>query len=83
MRKRHRKYKRDLRKEINEKNGNNLGALTTDIWTSGTNDAFLGCTYHYITKNWKLKSKTLTVRHIPKERHKAAVIAQMLAEVRT
>lgn len=75
------KYIKELRKEINAKKTLISGSLTTDLWTSSTNDAYVGVTFHYIDKRWKIRSKALTVRHLPKDRHTAEVIANVLNEV--
>jgi hypothetical protein len=36
-------------------------SLTTDIWSSIKNEAFIGVTLHYVTDEWKLKHFTLEV----------------------
>ena len=39
-------------------------SLTTDIWSSIKNEAFIGVTIHYITNEWELKHFTLEVLRI-------------------
>lgn len=39
-------------------------SLTTDIWSSIKNEAFIGITIHYITNEWELKHFTLEVLRV-------------------
>ena len=39
-------------------------SITTDIWSSIKNQAFIGFTIHYITNEWKLKHFTLEVLQV-------------------
>ncbi|CAB4427392.1 unnamed protein product [Rhizophagus irregularis] len=39
-------------------------SITTDIWSSIKNEAFIGVTIHFITNEWKLKHFTLEVLRI-------------------
>ena len=52
-------------------------ALTTDIWTSLTNEAYLSVTASYVTDDWKLKTPVLATFPM-EERHTADYIAQCL-----
>jgi len=52
-------------------------ALTTDIWTSMSNDAYLSVTASYITGDWQLQMPVLTTVSM-EERHTADYIAQCL-----
>lgn len=49
-------------------------AFTTDIWSSMTNQSYLGVTLHYIDNNWNLKNLTLDVIHL-EDHHTGRVIA--------
>lgn len=55
-------------------------ALTTDIWTSISTEAYMGVTCHYIGKNWNMVSYSLTTMPL-EERHTAANIAEWIEEV--
>ena len=52
-------------------------ALTTDMWTSEANDAYLGLSCHYLTANFELVSLCLAVEHFT-GRHTGANIASCL-----
>lgn len=56
--------------------------LTTDIWSSIANDAYIGTTSSYITKEWQLKAVTLTNEPM-EERHTQANIAARLGNTAT
>lgn len=51
--------------------------ITTDIWTSMANDAYLSLTASYITPDWVMKTPTLADAEIT-ERHTMAVISTKL-----
>ncbi|XP_061578913.1 E3 SUMO-protein ligase ZBED1-like [Cololabis saira] len=55
-------------------------ALTTDIWTSISTEAYMGVTCHYIGKNWNMVSHSLMTMPL-EERHTAANIAGWIEEV--
>lgn len=55
-------------------------ALTTDIETSISTEAYMGVTCHYIGKNWNMVSHSLTTMPL-EERHTAANIAEWIEEV--
>ncbi|XP_057705119.1 E3 SUMO-protein ligase ZBED1-like [Corythoichthys intestinalis] len=55
-------------------------ALTTDIWTSISTEAYIGVTCHYIGKNWNMVSHSLTTMPL-EERHTASNIAEWIEEV--
>lgn len=76
------KYMREVRKKVNARKTSVNGSLTTDLWSSSASDAYMGTTFHYIDDEWNIKSKALTVRHLPKERHTADVIAKELKKVK-
>lgn len=54
-------------------------AITTDSWTSRAVESYLTVTVHYITSDWKLESKVLQTREMPK-RHTALNIAERLQD---
>ncbi|XP_057734699.1 zinc finger BED domain-containing protein RICESLEEPER 2-like [Arachis stenosperma] len=39
--------------------------LTSDLWTSSTNEGFICLTAHFVDENWKLQSKILNFCHMP------------------
>jgi hypothetical protein len=55
-------------------------ALTTDMWTSSSNDAYMGVTCHYIDADFNLHNKTLAVKHTP-GKHDADAIAMQFKTV--
>ena len=54
-------------------------SLTTDIWTSRVQQAYLTVTVHFITEQWVMESKVLLTREMP-ERHTGINIAERLKE---
>ena len=54
-------------------------ALTTDIWTSCTTQAYITVTAHFLTGNWKLVTKVLSTAEMP-ERHTGVHIAQRIRD---
>jgi len=55
-------------------------AITTDIWTSVSNEAYLSFTASYVDKDWNMRTRVLATTHRT-ERHTQAVIADHLAEI--
>ena len=55
-------------------------ALTCDIWTSRTVQAYLTVTVHFITDDWLMDSKVLVTREMT-ERHTGIHIAESLTEI--
>ena len=55
-------------------------AITTDIWTSVSNDAYISLTLHFIDNSWELKSYTLVTYSFP-EQHTGDNIVEKLKEV--
>ena len=55
-------------------------AITTDIWTSVSNEAYLSFTASYVDKDWNMRTPVLATTHMT-ERHTQAVIADHLAEI--
>ena len=53
--------------------------ITTDIWSSIANDAYLGVTVSYLTHDWQLKAWTLVNQEM-EERHTQANIAARLGD---
>jgi len=47
-------------------------AITTDIWTSFSNDAYISLTLHFIDNSWELKSYTIATYPFP-EQHTAII----------
>ena len=54
--------------------------ITTDIWTSFSNDAYISLTLHFIDNSWELKSYTLATYPFP-EQHTGDNIVEKLKEV--
>ena len=40
-------------------------ALTTDIWTSMSNDAYITVTAHWISSEWEIKCFVLATKEFP------------------
>ena len=55
--------KRKVKRTLVELQVDTKVALTTDMWTSEANEAYLGLTYHYLTQDFELVSTCLAVQH--------------------
>lgn len=66
-----------LKEELLAKLDSPYVPLTTDIWTSRTQQAYLTVTAHFITEKWKMESKVLQIRERP-ERHIGVNISERL-----
>jgi hypothetical protein len=55
-------------------------ALTTDAWTSVSNEAFIGVTAHYLLKDFSYQDCCLTVKHAPGS-HTAEMICKHLNDI--
>ena len=55
-------------------------SLTTDIWTSFANNAYISLTIHFIDEYWEMKSYTLATYSFP-EQHTGDNIVEKLKEV--
>ena len=55
-------------------------SLTTDIWTSFANDAYISLTIHFINEYWEMKSYTLATYSFP-EQHTGDNMVEKLKEV--
>ena len=66
-----------LKEELLAKLDSPYVSLTTDIWTSRTQQAYLTVTAHFITGKWKMESKVLQTSEMP-ERHTRVNISERL-----
>ena len=66
-----------LKEELLAKLDSPYVSLTTDIWTSRTQQPYLTVTAHFITEKWKMESKVLQTRERP-ERHTGMNISERL-----
>lgn len=55
-------------------------AATTDLWSSRTSEPYLSYTVHYITRDFELRSRSLTTAYFPEE-HTGANLADGLREI--
>ena len=55
-------------------------AITADCWTSRANEAYIGVTFHTITREWELQHFVLENQELP-EQHTAANIAEAMKNV--
>jgi len=55
-------------------------AITTDIWTSLPNEAYLSFTASYVDHDWTIKSPVLATINL-EDRHTQSVIAENLGKV--
>ena len=69
-----------LRKSLKESENTAQYSLTTDIWTTFANDAYISLTVHLIDKCWELRSYTLATYLFP-EQHTGDNIVDKLKEV--
>ncbi|KAK6196399.1 hypothetical protein SNE40_001632 [Patella caerulea] len=68
--------KQDVIKELD----NRYISLTSDIWTSITNHAYISLTAHYLTDDWKLENKLLATR-LMANKHTGVNIASYLTDL--
>ena len=69
-----------LNKELSEV-WSYVPALTTDHWTSNTNEGYASFTIHFINRTWELKSISMGV--IPFSRpHTAVRVAELTEEIK-
>ena len=65
-----RKYtiaKKKLKRILAENSIKTKYSLTTDIWTSFANDAYISLTVHYIDDCWKMRSYTMATYLFPEQ----------------
>ena len=55
-------------------------SMTSDIWTSSANDAYLSATAHFITDDWDMRSVILDISPFPVQ-HTGMNIADALQEI--
>jgi len=55
-------------------------AITTDIWTSLSNEAYLSFTASYVDHDWTIKSSVLATINL-EDRHTQSVIAENIGKV--
>lgn len=73
--------KAKVSKEITQDiNGATSMSVTTDLWTSAANDAFISASLHYIDKDFELKTFCLGSSHFPEE-HTGRLIAAKLLDM--
>ena len=53
-------------------------AITSDLWTSQTQFAFLGLTMHFIDNSWKLSARYVDCYELPGDKHAATDISAAL-----
>jgi hypothetical protein len=52
-------------------------AYTTDLWTSTSNEGYLGLTVHGLTRDFEMISRILVTRELP-EHHTGIAISKLL-----
>ena len=57
-------------------------SLTSDIWTSQANDAYITVSCHFISPEWKMNCYVLSTRGFP-ERHTGINISEAITEILT
>ena len=70
---------REVKQDVSALLENKRVALTTDIWTSRSTQAYLIITAHYLTDDWTMVSKVLQTREMP-ERHTGIHISERIQE---
>lgn len=55
-------------------------SLTTDIWTSDANDAYITITAHFLSASWEMKSFVLGTREFPGS-HTGAAISEVIFNI--
>ena len=56
-------------------------AVTTDIWTNTSTQAYITVTAHYLTNVWRMESKVLQTHEMP-ERHTGVHVSERLLKAR-
>ena len=78
VRQKHDTSKKALKKQLNQESS--FIALTSDIWTSCANDAYISLTAHFINNEWKMVSCVLATSPFPGH-HTALNIVEKLKEI--
>ena len=73
--------KKDICKEMQGVAAEMHVAFTTDFWTSPTAESFITMSMHWITQDWRLKTRIMGTTFFPQQ-HTAANISKKLIELR-
>ena len=73
--------RKDIRMEMEEVHRETDVAFTTDFWTSPTAESFMTMSMHWITRDWRLKTRIMGTINFP-ERHTARNISDKLMDLR-
>ena len=55
-------------------------ALTSDVWTSNTMEAYISVTVHFISTEWEMKSYVLQTKHFP-DSHTGQHISETIQDI--
>ena len=72
--------KKDIYKEMEGFAAETDVAFTTDFWTSPTAESFITMSMHWITQDWRLKTRIMGTTYFPQQ-HTAANISKKLMEL--
>ena len=73
--------RKDIRTEMEGVAAETDVAFTTDFWTSPTSESFMTMSMHWITQDWRLKTRIMGTIYFPQQ-HIAANISKKLMELR-
>ena len=73
--------RKDICKEMQGVAAETDVAFTTDFWTSPTAESFMTMSMHWITQDWRLKTRIMGTTYFPQQ-HTAANISKKLMELR-
>ena len=71
----------EIKREMEEVAKETDIAFTTDFWTSPMGESFMTMSMHWITQDWRLKTRILGTISFPKD-HTAANISEKLMDLR-
>ena len=70
----------NLKENLTTKLSNvNRISLTTDLWTSSNQTAFMVVSSHYITDDWKLKKRLISFKELPSPHTGLAISDQLIS----
>ena len=72
---------RSIKTEYKKEFSNQHVALTSDIWTSAAQDAFITVTVHYIGEDWRMHTRILGTT-VFNEKHDSVNIERKLSDIR-
>ena len=76
-----RELQKEIKREMEEVAKETDIALTTSFWMSPMGESFITMSMHWITQDWRLKTRIMGMISFPKD-HTAASISEKLMDLR-